>query len=184
MLADTILYLLKTSATVQTVLFTLTDSSLRRIEGATMAFHRIIGDTLTTVVQEQSDFAGQISTTLDSLITYSINITHPDFPLKTFNLKPVLSTYTIKLTTEGEILYQNAYAGLRYKIEPSGKIFNISNNFQNFTFTIEGNNLQFWGINFSRHNFECLPASCQVISTSATGGSVTLGIKINETGRW
>ncbi len=177
-------YLLKSSATVQTVLFTLVDSSLARIEGATMIFSRILDDVLTNVAQEQSDFAGQVSTNLDSLITYSINISHPDFPLKTFNLKPVLSTYTIKLTTEGEILYQNAYAGLRYKIDPDGKLFNISDDFQNFTFTIEGNNLEFWGINFTRHDFECLPASCQVISTSSTGGSVTLGIKLNETGRF
>ncbi len=177
-------FLLKSSATVQTVLFTLVDSSLSRIEGATMAFHRILGDTITNVAQGQSDFAGQVSTNLDSQITYLINITHPNFPLKTFNLKPVLSTYTIRLTTEGEILYQNAYEGFRYKIEPSGKLFNISADFVNFTFTVEGKDLEFWGINFTRHDFECLPASCQVISTSITGGSVTLGIKLNETGRF
>ncbi len=177
-------FLLKTSATVQTVLFTLVDSSLARIEGATMAFHRILGSVLTNVVQGQSDFAGQVSTNLDSQITYTINISHPDFPIKTFILKPVLSTYTIKLTSEGEILFQNAYAGLRYKIEPPGKLFNISDEFQNFTFTVEGNNLEFWGINFSRHNFECIPASCSSTSTSSTGGSVTLGIKLNETGRF
>lgn len=177
-------FLLKTSTTVQTVLFTLVDSGLARIEGATMAFHRILNDVVTNVAQEQSDFAGQVSTNLDSIITYSINITHPNFPLKEFNLKPVLSTYTIKLTTEGEILYQNAYAGLRYKIEPTGKLFNISDEFQNFTFTIEGSNLEFWGINFTRHDFECNPANCQAISTSSTGGSVTLGIKLNETGRF
>ena len=177
-------FILKTSATVQTVLFTLVDSSLARIEGATMTFHRVLNNVVTNVAQEQSDFAGQVSTNLDSQVTYLINISHPDFPLKTFNLKPVLSIYTVKLTAAGEILFQNAYQGLRYKIEPRGKLFNISDEFQNFTFTVEGNNLEFWGINFTRHNFECLPASCEVISTSAIGGSVTLGIKLNETGRF
>lgn len=177
-------YLLKTSVSVSEILYILVDSSLERIENAVFSIHRTIGGIRQLVFQAKSDVAGQISTVQNQDVEYFYNITHPDFPIKSFELKPILTTYTIKLTPGGENFFTNFYQGTRYKIEPSTNMFEVSNIWINFTFTLESNSLEFWGMNFTRHNFTCIPASCQNISTNPNGGSVTVKIMVNHTGRF
>jgi len=177
-------YLLETSVTASTILFTIVDSSLRKIEGARLNIYRLIDGVQTLIFSANSDFGGQVSTALDQTHIYFFNLTAPGFPLKSFSLKPVLTSYTIKITEAGELLYSNQYEGLRYKIEPNNNKFNISNNFIHFNFTLEGLNLELWGLNFSRNSFECIPASCSNVSTDPNGGVVSVLIKVNHTGRF
>jgi len=177
-------FLIQTSATVQTILFKIVDTTLASVEGASMAFVRVIDSIPTIVESGVSDFAGQVSVPLDSLVTYQIQINASGFPFKTLNLIPVLSSYTIRLNATGDTLFNNNYQGIRYRIIPPGRTFNVTNKFINFTFEVQGSNLEYFGMNFSRHSFECIPTNCQNISTSETGGIVSVKIKVNETGRF
>ena len=176
-------YLLQTSTQASTILYTLVDSSLSKVEDAIMSFYRRIGDELTLVGQHSSDFAGQVSLVQDQTYEYFINISHPNFPLKQFNLKPVLTTYTIKLLGTGETLYNNIYEGISYQVRPPDNLFEVGQ-WLNLTFEVRGDDLELFGINFTRHDFTCIPASCNNISTSITGGNVTVKINLNQTGRF
>lgn len=177
-------FMLPVSASVQQVLYIIVDEAFARVEDARMVFQRIINGTLQTTFEGNSDFQGQVVLNQDSNSVYTIELNASGFPLKTFNLQPILSTYTIKLTEGGTDAFNNAYSGFRYKIIPSGNIFNISQDFINFTFIVEGNSLEFWGMNLTRHTFECIPADCSNVSTSPTGGNVTVRIRVNTTGRF
>jgi len=147
-----------------------------------MSFYRIIGGVQTLVFQAESDFAGQVSWAQDQTFQYFINITHPNYPVKEFSLKPVLTEYTIKLTEGGEVFFNNPYAGTRYKIEPGRTFVNISQSYQPFKFTLESNSLEFWGINISRTNYSCIPTNCSNISSAANGGIATVWVNVSEVG--
>ncbi len=62
-----------------------------------------------------------------------------------------------------------------------GTVFNVTNDFLMFNFTLEGSELEFWGLNFTGYGFECIPADCSNVSTSQNGGTVSVAIKINAT---
>ncbi len=177
-------FMLATSASVQQVLYIIVDDALSRIEGARMTFQRIINGTLQTTFEGDSDFRGQVVLNQDSNSIYTITLNATGFPFKTFDLQPILTTYTIRLTEGGTNVFDNQYSGFRYKIIPPNNLFNVSDDFLNFTFIVEGNSLELWGINLTRHNFICEPADCSATSTSATGGNVTVAILLNTTGRF
>lgn len=165
------------------VLYVLIDGSLARVEGATMTFSLLLNGTQVPVISGVSDVSGQVLVTQDRNRQYFVTVTHPNFPTKTFTLQPVLATYTIKLQEGGTYLFSNQYQGVRYKISPTGNVFPADGRL-NFTFTIEGYDLQYYGINFTRHNFVCVPASCEVRGTSANGEALQIAIIGNSTGRF
>lgn len=172
------------SDAVQQVLYIIVDNAFNRIEGANMSFFRIINSTQQLIFFGSSDFNGQVVINQDKDAIYTININATGFPFKSFNLQPVLTSYTIKLGEAVEDLFLNRYSGFRYKIIPDGNVFNITDEFQNFTFITEGSDLEFWGMNLTRHSFECIPADCSSVSTLENGGNVTVSIKLNESGRF
>lgn len=212
-------FLLEESAASTTILYNIVDSSLAKIEDALFSAYRVINGTLTLVYQGQSDVAGQVSIIQDQEYEYFINISAEGYPLKELNLKPILTTYTIKLTTEGDLLYDNAYDQFRYKITPPGTMFEVNSTsggsctgphglgcetfetyedcanwfgegcswdigFLYFTFEVDSNNIEYFGINLTDHDFECDPASCSAVGSTQNGGNVTVGIKLDHVGRF
>lgn len=175
-------YLLPTESTSAYITYTLLDSSNRRVTGALMSFFRYIGDELTLVHQEESDFAGQVNLYQDQQYLYHIEINASGFPFKEIDLKPVSTSYDIILTEEGETHYKNPYAGTRYRITPQTTQFNVTNDYYNITFELQSSGLVYWGINLTGHNYTCIPASCEATSTNSTGGILQVGINISEAG--
>ena len=177
-------YLLPIASNTQEVTFKIVDSALSAIEGADMTIYRYINTSLTPVYHKITDISGQAETYLSNLYSYYFIISATGYPTKTFNLQPIETTYTIKLEGDDTSFYDNLYAGLRYKIEPAGTLFNVSNTWVNFTFTVEGQGMTEIGINYTNHNYACLPASCSQVLATTTGGVVTLSLFLNETGNF
>lgn len=175
-------YLLPTETTSAEITYTLLDESGTRVEGANMKFYRVINNVLTLVHEEESDFAGQVSLYQDQQYKYTITINATGFPFKSFELKPASTSYTITLTATGTTLLDNPYEAVRYRIIPNTNMFNISTEWQNITFEIYGSDFEYVGINLTNHSYSCEPASCSMVSTSSTGGIVSVAINLTETG--
>lgn len=179
-------YLLAIESSTNSILFKIIDSSSSAVTNAIMQIYRNINGTSTLIHYATSDFAGQISVYLDQLYLYSFIINATGYPIKNFDLQPADPSleYTIRLSQANTTFYTNTYEGIRYRITPSGLLFNVTNAYyQNITFEVDGSGLQEIGMNISNHPFVCIPANCFNSLTTTTGGNVTVAIKINQTGK-
>lgn len=175
-------YLLEISATSQQVTYTITDISLASIEGANVQIYRNIDGVSTLIYEQVTDLAGQVVLYQDSNYIYSYIINASGYPIKTFNLQPISTTYTISIVEGAISAYDNPYEGLRYKILPATTAFNVSNVNQTLSFELDGPGLEYFGMNLTSVDGLCFPDSCVNISYSSTGGKVSIDLYINETG--
>lgn len=179
-------YLLPNTYSTQ-ITFSLIDSASEPIENALFSIYRNIGGNSTLIYQQYSDFAGQVVTYLDQAYTYDFTINASGFPFKEFSLQPSQTSYILTLTSEGSSFYTPTYEGVRYRIWYNGQLglptlINVTNTTHNITFEVEGTNLYEIGINLTHHNYNCTPVSCSDTLLTSTGGTVTVGILINESG--
>lgn len=171
----------------QDVLFNVRDTDLTPIENVRVNYYRKINSTYTLIAQKDTDFAGQSQLLLDSTIEYFITFNHSSYDYRDIYLTPVLTFYTIILTGE-RVVYESVYSGIRFKLQYNGvdglpTSFNITQEYQNITFIVEGDNLEEIGVNLTEHSYICLPASCENITTTTTGqASITISIMANYTG--
>lgn len=179
-------YQLPTESTSNYITYTIVDNSLKAIEGAFMYINRTIDGVSELVFNGQSDVAGQVIVYQDQLYKYNYLVTAEGYPDKTFDLQPVLTSYSVKISEGGEtIISTTPYSNIKYKVLPETTMFNISDDFQNITFYLEGIDLEYFGINItSNEDYICIPSDCLQTSTSSTGGIVSTAIKINHTGRF
>jgi len=173
------IYLEEVGDDVHTVTYILRDITLREIENATMKFYRTIGGVTTLIQTGISDFAGQVVVSQDKTKTYDITINATGYPVKSFSLKPVLTTYTIKISQEAASFAPEAYAGIRYRLTPQDSNYEVNKN-HTITFELQGSDFEFWGINLTG-GVECVTNPCSNVSTTATGGAVTVVLIANET---
>ena len=183
-------YILKSSSSTDDIIFNLIDSSNTPVVDAIFKVYRTINGTYSLIHEAQSDFAGQIVVYLNQLFLYEFTINASGYPFKTFSLQPNNPPYTITLTRESESIFTNSYEGIRFRFRVGDQVLNsipnllnITNDFVNISLELEGSGLAEIGINFSGHNYECIPSNCFNSLSSPTGGIVSLQIKINETGR-
>ncbi len=170
----------------QQVTFTVQGSGGNRLDNADVDFFRVINGTNIIIAQENTDFAGQVKLYLDPNYEYDINLVREGYISRNITLEPSDTEYTIILLS-GEAPYESSYEGVRFRFYHNGvmsisppDILNLTNTTQNITFEVEGTNIDEIGINFTHHNYACIPASCSV--TLGGQGQVKLGILLNETG--
>lgn len=177
-------YMLEDDDSTDNIPFKIVKGDLTPIDGTRVLIYRNINNVDTLIYYGITDFAGQVNPFLDKLYTYSFFINATGYPLKNFSLQPADSVlgYTIKISEGGTPIYDNVYQGIRYRVLPSTTLFNRSNTFQEFSFEIEGTDLSEFGINFSNHNYTCIPANCFNSSTSLTGGKVSIWINLSHIG--
>jgi len=177
-------YLLRSTASTQETIFTIQDSDLSRIEGAKMTFYRMVNMTYVEVGQVETDYAGQTALTLDTTNKYRIVIEADGYPIKTLELRPLQTTYTITLQITGAG-FENVFEGIAYTITPTNRSRNVSENYTDFRLDIYSSNsdLELFGVRTFDHNYTCIPASCtQNITGSPAGGSAIVRVKGNTTG--
>jgi len=172
-------YLLKDELTSATITFSLYDTSGEVVEGANMQIYRNVNGTNNLIYEQDSDVAGQIVVFLDQQTVYNFIINASGYPIKSFSLQPASTTYTIYLTQTTGAFYDSEYSGIRYKIKYNGvdsspTVINITNRWENITFEVQGNDLIEIGINFTNHNYTCMPPSCEQIKTVSGAGTVTI----------
>jgi len=177
-------YLLETALDVAQITYTITGSTFDRIEGALVRIYRTIGGVRTKIYEKETDVAGQVVPYQDQTYTYYYEINATVYPFKTFNLQPADTAYTIKLTVGNESYFENPYEGIRYKHVPDQYIFNVSGEWVNLSFILEGSNPEEVGMRFTGENLSCLPANCEDIIYAENGGQVTVAIRMNATGNF
>lgn len=181
-------YLLSTASPAQEVRFTVQDSDYTRLDRVKLTFYKLINTTYVTIAQVSTDFAGQAALYLDSSVTYRIVIDASSYsiPLKTIDLRPLLTSYTIKLDSDHPG-FQNYLGNLSYSITPQQRVFNVSNTPVNktlFIYSPDGD-LEYFGVRLFGHNYTCIPASCVAnVTGSPSGGSVGVAIIGNVSGRF
>jgi len=177
-------YLLRSTASTQETTFTIQASDLSRIEGARMTFYRMINMTYVEVGQVETDYAGQAALTLDTKNKYRIVVEADGYPIKTLDLRPLQTTYTITLQVTGAG-FENVFEGIAYTITPTNRSTNVSQDYTDFRLDIYSSNsdLELFGVRTFDHGYVCIPASCeQNITGSPAGGSAIVRVKGNTTG--
>lgn len=162
-------------------------SSQTLIEDARMTFQKVINNSLITVAQLETDFAGQGRLFQDQQNEYRILILHPDFPLKNISLLPLRTEYVIILEEALVSLYDNVYEGIRYTLVPKERILNISLAARDIQLDIfaDDSSLEWFGLFIDGHNYTCVPVSCRTnITVSPSGGLATVQIFANVTGQF
>ena len=161
------------------------DDGRNRLNDVRLTFQKNINNSFITVAQIETDFAGQARIFQDQQNEYRIVMSLAGFATQTIDLIPLLTSYTLTLSTIAEQLFDTTYEGIRYTISPAARILNASGNFENISFTIfDGtSSLEYFGLNIINHSYECIPASCITnISGSPAGGTATVQVKLNVTG--
>jgi hypothetical protein len=156
------------------------------IEDARFTFQKSINNSYITMAQFETDFAGQGRIFQDQANEYRIIIDAPgDFDLKTINLFPLKTEYSIILETLRTSLYTNVYEGIQYKFGPSDMTLNVTQVPYNIFLDIfaDDSSLEYFGVQLTNHSYTCIPASCITnISGSPAGGVATVQLIGNETG--
>ncbi len=136
------------------------------------------------VGQIETDYAGQTALTLDTMNEYRIVIEAAGYPIKTIEMRPILSSYTITLQETGAG-FENVYEGIAYSITPINRSTNVSQSYSDFRLDIYSSNsdLEVFGVRTFGHNYTCIPASCTTnVTGSPAGGSAIVRVKGNTTG--
>jgi len=180
-------YLLENTASgAQTVSYVFTTNDLERIDDARISYQRLINGTYKNVHQVETDYAGQVQFVQDSFEEYKIIFVKDGFDYEDVYLRPIDTAYTISIGQEIDSLQTQQYKGITYLTYPSGQLFNVSDEFINFTFNVSVNNvsLDYYGVQILFHDFECLPANCSSIVNSPSGGVTGVKVKLNGTGKF
>ena len=177
-------YLLRSTATTQEVIFIVQSSALSKIGDAKLSFYRMINMTYVVVGQVETDYAGQTALILDTMNKYRVVIEAAGYPIKTLELRPIQSSYTITLQETGAG-FENVFEGIAYTITPTNRSTNVSQAYTDFRLDIYSSlsDLELFGVRVFEHNYTCIPASCTTnVTGSPAGGSAIVKVKGNATG--
>ena len=161
------------------------DDGRNRLNNVRMTFQKNINNSFVTVAQLETDFAGQGRIFQDQQNEYRIILSLAGFATQIIDLIPLLTTYTITLSTLPEQIFDTTYEGIRYTISPKDRVLNASGLFRDISFTVfDGeSSLEFFGLQIINHTYTCIPASCTTnITSSPAGGTAIVQINLSEPG--
>ena len=161
------------------------DDGRNRLDNVRMTFQKSINNSFVTVAQVETDFAGQARIFQDQQNEYRIVLSLIGFETQTIDLIPLLTSYTLTLSTLAEQLFETTYEGIRYTISPAARVLNASGKFRDISFTIfDGtSSLEFFGLQVINHSYTCIPADCLTnITGSPAGGTATVQVNLSEPG--
>ena len=161
------------------------DDGRNRLNNVRLTFQKSINNSFVTVAQIETDFAGQARIFQDQQNEYRIVMSLVGFATQIIDLIPLITTYTLTLSTLTEQLFETLYEGIRYTISPAARILNASGLFRDISFTIvDGtSSLDFFGLQIINHSYTCIPADCTTnISGSPAGGTAVVQINLSEEG--
>ena len=182
------MYLVFNKAGNDYIKYRVTNTGNDQIEDVRATFQKQINTTYVTVAQFDTDYAGQGQLFQDQQNEYKIIFSHPDYDLLTIDLLPLDTEYTITLPTKSESRYYNVYQNVMFSISPTKRVLNKTGLYENITFSVydTDSSLEYFGLYLDNvGNFTCVPDSCKVnITGSPAGGTATVKIKLNKTGKF
>jgi len=183
------------AANGSTTIFNVVDSlSSQIIEGASASMYKTINSTWTLISSQNTDITGRVQYTYVPDVEYKFIIDAVGFELRTFFLKPLFSSYTIRLTPDLVRVPDENTGAYVYSINNSGLFYNSLNNsfevsISSGTGTLEYYDLTVTNFNGSSSSVNCLTADgCSdsflvEVVDSYFGDFVTVEYSIKESGR-
>ena len=183
------------TANGSTTIFNVVDSlSSQIIEGASASMYKTINSTWTLISSQNTDITGRVQYTYVPDVEYKFIIDAVGFELRTFFLKPLFSSYTIRLTPDLVSVPDENTGAYVYSINNSGLFYNSLNNsfevsISSGTGTLEYYDLTVTNFNGSSSSVNCLTADgCSdsflvEVVDSYFGDFVTVEYSIKESGR-
>jgi len=109
------------TANGSTTIFNVVDSlSSQIIEGASASMYKTINSTWTLISSQNTDITGRVQYTYVPDVEYKFIIDAVGFELRTFFLKPLFSSYTIRLTPDLVSVPDENTGAYVYSINNSG----------------------------------------------------------------
>lgn len=182
------------SGGASTTIFTVTNIiSNAIIEGATVDQYRTVNGSWTLVSSDETDITGRVQISYASGIEYKFIISMTGFETRTFYLKPLYSTYTVRLTPSTSTDTDTNTGGWVYHISDSDFTDGQTNNFTisitSGTGTLEYYNLTVTNYNGTQSSADCaLAAGCSddfslTITDADNNDTIIVEYRIKESGR-
>jgi hypothetical protein len=121
----------------------------------------------------------------DQANEYRLIVDADGYAIKTIDLFPLNTEYTITLDKLQASAYSNVYQEIWYSLYPSTRQLNISAVARSISLNIYSSDstLEYYGVYLTDHSYVCVPASCKTnISSSASGGTASVSILANSAG--
>ncbi len=107
------------------------------------------------------------------------------FATQTIDLIPLLTSYTLTLSTLTTQLFETTYEGIRYVISPAARVLNASRIFEDISLTIfdSTSSLEYFGLEIVNHSYTCIPSNCITnLTASPAGGTATVQLNLSVEG--
>lgn len=168
-------WLIKSTSSTQ-IQFTTRDQFQNLVQGAQYSFLRLINGNYVSVAQKTSDVTGTIKVNLDNETIYKIQIVAPNFQTKQFNLEILDTQYTIFLSLNQTVQFQDFQKDVTYNINPDGSVLAPGDN---TTFTLSTNSpsgyISYFGITSLFNGTTYL----QNITGSPSGGQAIISLNLS-----
>jgi len=182
-------------ASGSTTIFTVVDSiSGGIIEGASASMYKTINSTWTLVSAQDTDITGRVQYTYIPNIEYKFIIDAVGYEQREFFLKPLFSTYTIRLTPDVSSIPDENTGSYVYAINNSGLFYDDKNNSVEISIYSGTGTIEYYYLNVTNYDdsvssFNCLTAQgCSdsltlEITDALFNDSVVVEYWIKESGR-
>ena len=182
-------------ASGSTTIFTVVDSiSGGIIEGASASMYKTINSTWTLVSAQDTDITGRVQYTFISNIQYKFVIDADGYEQRGFFLKPLFSTYTIRLTPDVSSVPDENTGSYVYAVNNSGLFYDDQNNSVEISIYSGTGTIEYYYLNVTNYDdsvsvFTCLTANgCSdsltlEITDALFNDSVIVEYWIKESGR-
>jgi len=156
-------------------IFTVVDSiSSGIIEGAQVSMYKTINSSWTLVSSQNSDITGRVQFSYVSDIQYKFVLDHADYEQRTFFLKPLFTSYTVRLTPDVQSIPDENMGSYVYEINNSGFFYDDMNNSVEISLTSGTGTIEYYNLTIT--NFDDVPTSINCSIANGCSDSFTLEI--------
>jgi hypothetical protein len=146
-------------------IFTIVDSiSSGIIEGASINMYKTIGPVWTLVSSQESDITGRVQFTYIPNVEYRFIIDADGYELRTFFLKPLFTSYTIRLTPDVVSVPDLNTGSYIYSINNSGLFYDDQNNSFEVSITSGTGTIEYYNLTATNFDGSIYSESCIVAS--------------------
>lgn len=148
-----------------TTIFTVVDSiSGSIIEGATANMYKTINSSWVVVSSQLTDITGRVQFAYTPDIEYKFVLDATGYDQRIFYLKPLFSTYTVRLTPDVEVVPDLNIGSWVYNINNSGNFYDQQNNSFSVSITSGTGTIEYYNLSITNFNGSVIDVSCAVAS--------------------
>ena len=144
-------------------IFTVVDAiSSQILEGVSVSMFKTINSSWTLVSSQESDITGRVQFTYIPNVEYKFIIDADGYELRNFFLKPLFTSYTIRLTPDVETIPDQNTGSYIYSINNSGLFYNNLNNSFEISILSGTGTLEYYNLTVTNFNGTPSLVNCSV----------------------